>query len=215
MPFENTSRWPRLVSCFGMKLSPAWKLASRGKSAKLVLAARTRMSIVPACSDVEQDVADGPRAEDELADLGDDGRRAARERRARASSRPATDRPRNMTPSSVPMIDERAAGVLPLRLAERGHAVGDRLDAGDRRATRREGRAGSTNSAAPMNSPVPGVPTCTRPWPVVVGDGAGSPIAILHEPDAEQHDHVADEEVGRDGEHACPTPSRPAGCRTR
>ncbi len=50
MPLENTSRWPRLVSCFGMKLSPAWKLASRGKSAKLVLAARTRISMVPAWS---------------------------------------------------------------------------------------------------------------------------------------------------------------------
>ena len=50
MPFEKTSRCPRLVSCFGMKLSPAWKLARRGKSAKLVLAASTRMSTVPACS---------------------------------------------------------------------------------------------------------------------------------------------------------------------
>ena len=50
MPFENTSRWPRLVSCRGMKSSPAWKLASRGKSAKVVLAARTRISIVATCS---------------------------------------------------------------------------------------------------------------------------------------------------------------------
>ena len=32
-PLEKTSRWPRLVSWRGMKLSPAWKLASRGKSA--------------------------------------------------------------------------------------------------------------------------------------------------------------------------------------
>ena len=39
-----------LVNCRGMKLSSAWKLASRGKSAKLVLAASTRISIVPACS---------------------------------------------------------------------------------------------------------------------------------------------------------------------
>ncbi len=50
IPFENTSRWPRLVSWRGMKSSPAWKFASRGKSAKLVLAARIRISIVPACS---------------------------------------------------------------------------------------------------------------------------------------------------------------------
>jgi len=31
-----------------MKLSPAWKLARRGKSAKLVFAARIKMSAVPA-----------------------------------------------------------------------------------------------------------------------------------------------------------------------
>ena len=48
MPFENTRRWPRLVSCLGMNASSAWKLASRGKSAKLVLAASTRISIVAA-----------------------------------------------------------------------------------------------------------------------------------------------------------------------
>ena len=41
MPFENTSRWPRLTSWRGMKSSVAWKEASRGKSAKLVLAAMT------------------------------------------------------------------------------------------------------------------------------------------------------------------------------
>ena len=51
MPLEYTSRWPRLVSWRGRKLSPAWKLARRGKSAKPVLAAMTRMSIVPACSE--------------------------------------------------------------------------------------------------------------------------------------------------------------------
>ena len=31
MPFENTSRCPRLVSCFGMKLSPAWNDAKPGE----------------------------------------------------------------------------------------------------------------------------------------------------------------------------------------
>ena len=51
IPFEKTSRWPRLVSCRGRKLSPAWKLARRGKSAKPVLAASTRMSIVAAWSE--------------------------------------------------------------------------------------------------------------------------------------------------------------------
>jgi hypothetical protein len=50
MPLENTRRWPRLVSWRGRKLSPAWMLARRGKSAKPVLAASTRMSMVAACS---------------------------------------------------------------------------------------------------------------------------------------------------------------------
>ena len=49
MPLENTRRWPRLVSWRGMKRSAAAKLARRGKSAKLVLAASTRISMVPAC----------------------------------------------------------------------------------------------------------------------------------------------------------------------
>jgi hypothetical protein len=46
MPLEKTRRCPRFVSWRGRKLSPAWKLASRGKSAKPVLAASTRMSMV-------------------------------------------------------------------------------------------------------------------------------------------------------------------------
>ena len=48
MPLENTRRCPRTVNWRGMKLSLAWNEARRGKSAKLVLAARTRISIVPA-----------------------------------------------------------------------------------------------------------------------------------------------------------------------
>ena len=50
IPFEKTSRCPRFVSWRGMKASPAWKLASRGKSANDVLAARIRISVVPICS---------------------------------------------------------------------------------------------------------------------------------------------------------------------
>ena len=50
IPFEKTSRWPRLVSWRGMKLSPAWKFARRGKSANDVFAARIRMSVVAAWS---------------------------------------------------------------------------------------------------------------------------------------------------------------------
>ena len=49
-PLEKTSRWPRFASWRGMKLSPAWNEASRGKSAKPVFAAITRIMIVPAWS---------------------------------------------------------------------------------------------------------------------------------------------------------------------
>ena len=49
IPLENTSLCPRLVSCRGMNASPAWKLASLGKSAKDVFAARTRMAVVEIC----------------------------------------------------------------------------------------------------------------------------------------------------------------------
>ena len=48
MPLEKTSRSPRVANWRGMKPSRARKDASRGKSAKAVLAARTRMSIVTA-----------------------------------------------------------------------------------------------------------------------------------------------------------------------
>ena len=70
MPLENTSRWPRLVSCLGMKWSSAWKLARRGKSAKLVLAASTRISIVVGLHERKSDVPDGAAAEDALARSG-------------------------------------------------------------------------------------------------------------------------------------------------
>ena len=46
MPFEKASRSPRFPNWRGMNRSRARNEASRGKSAKLVLAARIRMSIV-------------------------------------------------------------------------------------------------------------------------------------------------------------------------
>ena len=46
MPFEKASRSPRFANWRGMNRSRARNEASRGKSAKLVLAARMRMSIV-------------------------------------------------------------------------------------------------------------------------------------------------------------------------
>jgi hypothetical protein len=46
MPFENARRSPRFANWRGMNRSRARNDASRGKSAKLVLAAKTRISIV-------------------------------------------------------------------------------------------------------------------------------------------------------------------------
>ena len=52
---------------------------------------------------VVEDVAEQSSTVGELADLRDDRRRSVFERRRRASCCPSIDRPRNMTPSSVPM----------------------------------------------------------------------------------------------------------------
>ena len=58
----------------------------------------------------------------------------------------------------------------------------------------------TTNSAAPMNSPSPGVPILTSPV-LVQRLGVGRwPMASRTTPDDQQHDHVDEEEVGRDGE---------------
>ena len=46
IPFENASRSPRFANWRGMNRSRARNEASRGKSAKLVLAARIRISMV-------------------------------------------------------------------------------------------------------------------------------------------------------------------------
>ena len=65
-----------------MKLSPAWNDASRGKSAKRVLAASTRMSIVRGLERVEERRGRAaPLPKTSLADLGDHRRRAVLERR--------------------------------------------------------------------------------------------------------------------------------------
>jgi len=76
MPLEKTSRWPRLVSCLGMKLSAAAKLARRGKSAKLVFGGQHQDQHRAGLEGEEQGVAEGGGAVDVLADLGDDRRRA-------------------------------------------------------------------------------------------------------------------------------------------
>ncbi len=101
MPLENTRRWPRLVSCLGMNASSAWKLARRGKSANDVLAARTRISIVAACTKKKMTWPTDPapnawRATSEITvvfSLGTVWYFAAR-----------NEMPRNMVPRHTPMI---------------------------------------------------------------------------------------------------------------
>src|SRR5215472_6869662 len=60
MPFENTNRWPRLVSQRGRNESPATKLARNGNPLKLVLPPVNRMSAVAACTTKYMKWADCP-----------------------------------------------------------------------------------------------------------------------------------------------------------
>ena len=138
MPLENTRRWPRTMNWRGMKLSPAWNDASRGKSAKLVLAARTRISIVPACSARNMawpagvwpntnlptcEITVGVPPSYGMAWTRDGEERQAEEHDAQQGAH----------------VDQGVAGVLPRRRPERGHTVADRLDAGHGCAAGAEG----------------------------------------------------------------------------
>ena len=105
---------------------------------------------------------------------------------------------------------ERRPGVLPLAASERRHAVGDRLDAGHRRAARGE-RVQHEDRAAPHRRARAGVPTapCRR---VAVGVRQVAATPAGTRPDAEQDDHVDDEEVRRDGEDPARLLDARAGC---
>ena len=95
------------------------------------------------------------------------------------------------------MITSVVAGVLPLRLAERGHAVRDRLDTGDRGAAR--ANACSTHEDARATPPAAGRSSAC----LARGCGSSRPIADqLKTPTPISIDHVDDEEVGRDREDA-------------
>ena len=73
IPFENTRRCPRFVSCRGMKASPAWKLARRGKSAKRRVRREDEDQRGGDLQDEEQQVPERPAPVDALRDLGEDG----------------------------------------------------------------------------------------------------------------------------------------------
>ena len=181
MPLENTRRWPRFVSCFGMKLSPAWKLASRGKSAKLVFAASTRMSSVrdlharrrgspgrrtPACATCEITVGVPDTNTDRLA--------------------PCVDRiemPRNSVPSVPPMMNSALRAfshsgflnaVTPFETCSNGIATWRRKRASRFRRTRSAPpRACRISSCAPAGRACSG----SRLWRICATTASRSPAS--------------------------------------
>ena len=183
MPLEKASRWPRLVSCRGMKASSAWKLASRGKSAKLVLAASTRISSVNSWKMKNC----GPLPTTPLAicemtvvSVVRHGAHVAGQPR-QAEEHDAEERAHH---------HEGRAGVLPLRRLEGGHAVRDGLDAGHGRAARGEGVEQEEQRRRCRWRP--GSPGRRRDGQV--------PEAASHEADDDDGQHRHDEAVGRRGE---------------
>ena len=119
-----------------MKASLAWKLARRGKSAKLVLAASTRISMVAACVNRKRTWPNGTVAEHGLGDLGDHRLGVAGDHLHLGRQ------PRDAEEHGAEQAGhdhQRLAGVLPLDGLEGGHAVGDGLDAGHGGAAGGEG----------------------------------------------------------------------------
>ena len=104
IPFENTRRWPRFVSWRGMKLSPAWKRRQTGEVGEARVGREHEdQHRAGLQSEVEQPARAGCRRRR--------GRRSARSRSAclrrtarRACATASTDSPRNIAPSSVPMM---------------------------------------------------------------------------------------------------------------
>ena len=152
MPLEKTSRWPRLVSCLGMKASSAWKLASRGKSAKHVLAASTRISIVAAWTNRNSACPTGLVPNTAGRDLRDD--------RLACRSGPtcifvaSNEIPRNIDAEAGAHDHQGRAGVPPLGRLEGRDAVGDRLHTGHGGAARREARAAGGTGRRSSRSPI-------------------------------------------------------------
>ena len=105
-----------------------------------------------------------------------------------------------MIPSPVPMSTSVCRALLPGGLLERRHAVGDRLDAGDRRAAGGEGvehaeEPGAVEERVGVELASGG--RCPRRTRRRTGR---SPLRYSHSAEPEQHEHVGDEEVGGDGE---------------
>ena len=204
MPLEKASRSPRVCSWRGRYRSWARIEPSTGKPLNAVLAARNEDQRGHRGHHVEQDRA---AAEDRLGELGghgllhvagrpgDDlaagprrtaGRSAGPARRCRSASSTAT------TPSSSSVV----AALRLFGLLERRHAVGDRLDAGERGAAGREraqqqedeGEAGEVACSAAMVRSA-------------LGARRSSPSTKMRTQPGEDHPDDDDHErVGRDGE---------------
>ena len=102
--------------------------------------------------DGEEHAAHGAGPEHRLADLGDHGRRPAHVRH-RVHLHREGRKPEEHEAEGGAHDDERRAGVLPLRPAERRHAVGDGLHAGHGRARRRRTRGGRCTAWRHRRSP--------------------------------------------------------------
>ena len=155
---------------------------------------------------VVEGVAGRAGSEDDLADLGDDGGRAlgvGGDVHVRGEEREAEEH----RPEGRAHDDEGGAGVAPLRGPKRGNAVRDRLDAGDRGTTRREG-AEHDEQRRPGEPAAPGVPDGHETGLVQRLHGK---VAEEHLADAdpEQRHHAADEEVGGQREHPTRLPHAP------
>ena len=153
----------------------------------------------PGLQAVVEEVAERAAAEDDLADLGDHRRGALLV--GRHVHLGGEDRqPEEHGAERRPHDHQRRPRVLPLGRFERGHAVGNGLDAGDRRAARSEGAHQHEHRRAHQEAValVPG-----REHARLV-DRLDRQVAEEHpgEPDAEQSDHRCDEEVGGHREHA-------------
>ena len=210
MPLENASRSPRVCSWRGRKRSWARIEPSTGKPLNAVFAASARISAVMTMTKKNPGRKSGtprPRA----GRPSSAGRsRAGRRGTARAGSsaiftpvsRASAMRPMNMVTESTPEQQQRRRRVLRLRLAERRHAVADRLDAGQRRAPWVNERRISRTSARPVN---------VSPSAEQVQVRAGRPhgVAEQQHPDETPDHHRPDrdhERVDGDGERGARLP---------
>ena len=112
MPLLNTSRWPRLVSCLGRKLSAAVNDSEAWEVGEARVGRQAQHQRRRGLEHVEQHMAERRLPEDEFADLGDDGGCSVLERsdvHVRGEDRQAEEHHGEDQADQ----DERLAGVAP------------------------------------------------------------------------------------------------------